>query len=87
MGSLARRLDDEAAEIEVGGNSPAAIRFSSRLAMRDWKSAKIFIDPDLSDASQRRWAIASARLYRKSEAPSKRRACSAIANRSVMPAI
>ena len=29
----------------------------------------------------------AARLYRKSEAPSKRRECSAIANRSVMPAI
>src|SRR3984957_7141412 len=35
------------------GNSPAAIRFSSRLAMRDWKSAKRFMDPDLSDASQK----------------------------------
>ena len=32
------------------GSCPAAIRFSSRLAMRDWKSAKIFMDPDMSAA-------------------------------------
>ena len=39
--------------------------------MRDWKSAKTFIDPDLGEASQKNRRDASAGLYRKSKAASK----------------
>ena len=93
VGRLARRLDDEAAKIEVARQFARRDPLFERLAMRDWKSAKMFMDPDQrgrANACASHFSVMAglvARLYRKSGAPSKSRACSAIANRSVMPAI
>ena len=61
--------------------------------MRDWNSAKTFMIPTERGGANACASLFSvmaglaARLYRKSGAPSKSRACSAMAKRSVMPAI
>ena len=87
MRRFARRLDDEAAKIEV------TRQFSRRDPLFEQaRDARLEVGenvhyPDLGEASQKNRRYASAGLYRKSKAASKSRACSAIANRSVMPAI
>jgi hypothetical protein len=83
MGCLARRLNDETAKIEV------ARQFSRRDPLLEHGGDTRL---ELGENVHGTWlcrglGAASARLYRNSRAPSKRRACSAIANRSVMPAI
>ena len=84
VGRVPRRLDSEAAKIE------AARQFSDRDPFLEQPGdARLEVGENVHFSPRRRrlGALRSARLYRKSEAPSKRRPCSAIAKRSVMPAI
>ena len=79
MRGVAGRLDDEAAKIEIARKLARCDPLFEQPPTRDWKSAKTF--------------ILSVKLFeeRASNAspasPSKRRACSWIAKRSVIPAI
>src|SRR5271170_426295 len=84
MGGLPRRLNDEAAKIEAAGQFSASDPF---LEQPGDARLEVGENVHLSPRRRRLGTLRSARLYPKSEAPSKSRACSAIANRSVMPAM